>query len=50
MGEGIAWLIGWALILEYIIDSSVVARDIFLNLALFLEARISYLFLAWYCG
>ena len=44
VGEGIVWLIGWALILEYTIDSSVVARDIFLNLALFLEARISYLF------
>ena len=43
VGEGIAWLIGWALILEYTIDSSVVARDIFLNLALFLEAKISCL-------
>ncbi|XP_010909913.1 cationic amino acid transporter 2, vacuolar [Elaeis guineensis] len=35
VGEGIAWLIGWALILEYTIGGSAVARGISPNLALF---------------
>ncbi|XP_038699408.1 cationic amino acid transporter 4, vacuolar-like isoform X1 [Tripterygium wilfordii] len=35
LGEGIAWLIGWALILEYTIGGSAVARGITPNLALF---------------
>ncbi|KAF6156569.1 hypothetical protein GIB67_000034 [Kingdonia uniflora] len=34
VGEGIAWLIGWALILEYTIGGSAVARGISPNLAL----------------
>ncbi|XAR69894.1 hypothetical protein NMG60_11001651 [Bertholletia excelsa] len=36
VGEGVAWLIGWALILEYTIGGSAVARGISPNLALFL--------------
>lgn len=35
VGEGVAWLIGWALILEYTIGGSAVARGISPNLALF---------------
>ncbi|KAJ6810720.1 cationic amino acid transporter 3, mitochondrial-like [Iris pallida] len=35
VGEGAAWLIGWALILEYTIGGSAVARGISPNLALF---------------
>eukprot|EP00262_Sarcandra_glabra_P015748 TRINITY_DN4935_c0_g2_i1.p1 TRINITY_DN4935_c0_g2~~TRINITY_DN4935_c0_g2_i1.p1 ORF type:complete len:639 (+),score=109.05 TRINITY_DN4935_c0_g2_i1:272-2188(+) len=35
VGEGIAWLIGWALILEYTIGGSAVARGISPNLAVF---------------
>ncbi|XP_022747587.1 cationic amino acid transporter 2, vacuolar-like isoform X2 [Durio zibethinus] len=34
VGEGIAWLIGWALILEYTIGGATVARGISPNLAL----------------
>ncbi|KAJ7976434.1 Cationic amino acid transporter vacuolar-like [Quillaja saponaria] len=35
IGEGIAWLVGWSLILEYTIGGSAVARGITPNLALF---------------
>ncbi|KAF3441211.1 hypothetical protein FNV43_RR15124 [Rhamnella rubrinervis] len=35
IGEGIAWLVGWALILEYTIGGAAVARGITPNLALF---------------
>lgn len=35
VGEGVAWLIGWALILEYTIGGSAVARGISPNVALF---------------
>ncbi|XP_042485577.1 cationic amino acid transporter 2, vacuolar-like isoform X2 [Macadamia integrifolia] len=35
VGEGVAWLIGWALILEYTVGGSAVARGISPNLALF---------------
>ncbi|CAM0875623.1 unnamed protein product [Alopecurus aequalis] len=35
IGEGVAWLIGWALVLEYTIGGSAVARGISPNLALF---------------
>ncbi|XP_074582494.1 cationic amino acid transporter 2, vacuolar-like isoform X2 [Curcuma longa] len=35
VGEGVAWLVGWALILEYSIGSSAVARGISPNLALY---------------
>ncbi|XP_061356754.1 cationic amino acid transporter 4, vacuolar-like isoform X2 [Gastrolobium bilobum] len=35
IGEGVAWLVGWALILEYTIGASAVARGITPNLALF---------------
>ncbi|XP_019162880.1 PREDICTED: cationic amino acid transporter 2, vacuolar-like [Ipomoea nil] len=34
VGEGVAWLIGWALILEYTIGGSAVARGVSPNLAL----------------
>ncbi|RAL50893.1 hypothetical protein DM860_005249 [Cuscuta australis] len=34
VGEGVAWLIGWAMILEYTISGSAVARGISPNLAL----------------
>uniref|UniRef100_A0A2P2K381 Cationic amino acid transporter n=2 Tax=Rhizophora mucronata TaxID=61149 RepID=A0A2P2K381_RHIMU len=34
VGEGVAWLIGWALVLEYTIGGSAVARGISPNLAL----------------
>jgi len=34
IGEGVAWLIGWALILEYTIGGSTVARGISPNLAM----------------
>ncbi|XP_022154456.1 cationic amino acid transporter 4, vacuolar-like [Momordica charantia] len=36
VGEGVAWLVGWALILEWTIGGSTVARGITPNLALFL--------------
>lgn len=36
VGEGIAWLIGWALLLEYTLGSAAVARGVSPNLALFL--------------
>lgn len=35
IGEGVAWLIGWSLVLEYTIGGSAVARGISPNLALF---------------
>ncbi|XP_062111820.1 cationic amino acid transporter 4, vacuolar-like isoform X2 [Humulus lupulus] len=35
LGEGVAWLVGWALILEYTIGGAAVARGITPNLALF---------------
>uniref|UniRef100_A0A0D6R5L2 Cationic amino acid transporter C-terminal domain-containing protein n=1 Tax=Araucaria cunninghamii TaxID=56994 RepID=A0A0D6R5L2_ARACU len=35
VGEGIAWIVGWALILEYTVGGSAVARGISPNLALF---------------
>ncbi|KAG8648007.1 hypothetical protein MANES_09G137000v8 [Manihot esculenta] len=35
IGEGVAWLIGWALVLEYTIGGSAVARGISPNLAFF---------------
>lgn len=35
VGEGVAWMIGWSLILEYTIGGSAVARGISPNLALF---------------
>ncbi|XP_042512292.1 cationic amino acid transporter 2, vacuolar [Macadamia integrifolia] len=35
VGEGAAWMIGWALILEYTVGGSAVARGISPNLALF---------------
>ncbi|XP_021888770.1 cationic amino acid transporter 4, vacuolar isoform X2 [Carica papaya] len=35
LGESVAWLVGWALILEYTIGGSAVARGISPNLALF---------------
>ncbi|XP_057954370.1 cationic amino acid transporter 4, vacuolar-like isoform X2 [Malania oleifera] len=35
VGEGVAWLIGWALILEYTVGGSTVARGISPSLALF---------------
>ncbi|XP_020104632.1 cationic amino acid transporter 3, mitochondrial-like isoform X2 [Ananas comosus] len=35
IGEGVAWLIGWALVLEYTIGGSAVARGVSPNLALF---------------
>ncbi|XLR27736.1 hypothetical protein S83_055636, partial [Arachis hypogaea] len=35
LGEGVAWLVGWGLILEYTIGGSAVARGITPNLALF---------------
>ncbi|KAI9120495.1 hypothetical protein K1719_007528 [Acacia pycnantha] len=35
VGEGVAWLIGWALILEYTISGSAVARGISPNMVCF---------------
>ncbi|XP_021851267.2 cationic amino acid transporter 4, vacuolar isoform X1 [Spinacia oleracea] len=35
IGEGVAWIIGWALTLEYAIGASVVARGVTPNLALY---------------
>ncbi|KAF7044544.1 hypothetical protein CFC21_053759 [Triticum aestivum] len=35
IGEGVAWLIGWSLVLEYTLGGSAVARGISPNLALF---------------
>uniref|UniRef100_A0A0E0FE48 Cationic amino acid transporter C-terminal domain-containing protein n=1 Tax=Oryza meridionalis TaxID=40149 RepID=A0A0E0FE48_9ORYZ len=45
VGEGVAWLIGWALILEYTIGGSAVARGISPNLALFFGGQDS---LPWF--
>ncbi|KAF9595725.1 hypothetical protein IFM89_003467 [Coptis chinensis] len=39
VGEGVAWLIGWALVLEYTIGGSAVARGISPNLALFFGGK-----------
>ncbi|XXG65335.1 hypothetical protein AAC387_Pa05g3060 [Persea americana] len=39
VGEGVAWLIGWALILEYTIGGAAVARGISPNLALFFGGK-----------
>uniref|UniRef100_A0A9I9CUX6 Cationic amino acid transporter C-terminal domain-containing protein n=1 Tax=Cucumis melo TaxID=3656 RepID=A0A9I9CUX6_CUCME len=39
VGEGVAWLVGWALILEWTIGGSTVARGITPNLALFLGGQ-----------
>ncbi|KAL5708711.1 Carnitine O-acetyltransferase mitochondrial [Ranunculus cassubicifolius] len=41
VGEGVAWLIGWALILEYTIGGAAVARGISPNLALFFGGKDS---------
>ncbi|XP_073005979.1 cationic amino acid transporter 2, vacuolar-like isoform X1 [Typha latifolia] len=41
VGEGVAWLIGWALILEYTVGGSAVARGISPNLALFFGGQDS---------
>ncbi|XP_077240741.1 cationic amino acid transporter 2, vacuolar-like [Tasmannia lanceolata] len=41
VGEGIAWLIGWALILEYTVGGATVARGISPNLALFFGGQDS---------
>lgn len=41
VGEGVAWLIGWALVLEYTIGGSAVARGISPNLALFFGGQDS---------
>ncbi|KAJ9179872.1 hypothetical protein P3X46_008186 [Hevea brasiliensis] len=41
VGEGVAWLIGWALILEYTISGSAVARGISPNLAFFFGGQDS---------
>ncbi|URD86320.1 hypothetical protein MUK42_27758 [Musa troglodytarum] len=41
VGEGVAWLIGWALILEYTIGGAAVARGISPNLALFFGGQDS---------
>lgn len=45
VGEGFAWLVGWALMLEYTIGGSAVARGITPNLALFFggEDKLPYL-------
>ncbi|CAM8980844.1 unnamed protein product [Rhodiola kirilowii] len=45
VGEGVAWLIGWSLILEYTISASAVARGISPNLALLFggEEHLPYL-------
>ncbi|WOK99460.1 hypothetical protein Cni_G08172 [Canna indica] len=45
VGEGVAWVIGWALILEYTIGGSAVARGISPNLALFFGGEDS---LPWF--
>lgn len=44
VGEGVAWLIGWALILEYTVGGSAVARGISPNLALLIggEANLPF--------
>ncbi|GMN38959.1 hypothetical protein TIFTF001_008184 [Ficus carica] len=39
IGEGVAWLVGWSLILEYTIGGAAVARGITPNLALFFEGE-----------
>ncbi|KAG6427879.1 hypothetical protein SASPL_112126 [Salvia splendens] len=49
VGEGVAWLIGWALILEYTIGGSAVARGISPNLAMLFGGADSLpMFLARY--
>ena len=58
IGEGVAWLVGWSLILEYTIGASVVARGITPNLALFFWwsrqptfiSGSSYLIRSWNSG
>ncbi|PKA66071.1 Cationic amino acid transporter 2, vacuolar [Apostasia shenzhenica] len=47
VGEGPAWLIGWALILEYTIGGAAIARGISPNLALFFGGPDS---LPWFLG
>ncbi|KAL0339913.1 UNVERIFIED_CONTAM: Cationic amino acid transporter 2, vacuolar [Sesamum radiatum] len=41
VGEGVAWLIGWALILEYTIGGSAVARGISPNLSTFVQGIVT---------
>ncbi|KAG9452040.1 hypothetical protein H6P81_004944 [Aristolochia fimbriata] len=53
VGEGVAWLIGWALILEYTIGGAAVARGISPNLALLfggsdsLPAFLARVYIPW---
>ncbi|XP_068635868.1 cationic amino acid transporter 2, vacuolar-like [Aristolochia californica] len=53
VGEGVAWLVGWALILEYTIGGAAVARGISPNLALFfggpdsLPAFLARMYVPW---
>ncbi|KAK8470157.1 hypothetical protein PHAVU_004G073100 [Phaseolus vulgaris] len=49
VGEGVAWLIGWALILEYTIGGAAVARGITPNLAAIIGGAENLpSFLSWY--